>query len=304
MKVIDINIDKEQYLSGETVNGRLINLTDKEIRLKNFEFKVIGEEKTLIPFGRQSFSSANIFFEQDLSSFLSLEQGSTYQNKILYIPKGIKQIPFKFTIPKDVLQSYAGKKAFINYVIYAEEHKTRFLPHINEKLYFKVIDSKKAKLTSNNKFVIDTKDFKDISLKIETEGNEFYAGNTLRGRLIIDNHAKKKINGAHIIIKGFEYAIGEEDSEIEIETGFGLNFTIPRKNKKTDKKKEIITKIEEHKAHVKLIEGDNVPFEIGLPEKIKRSYVGKISKYYWIMETKIDISWLKNFHAETLVNIV
>ena len=52
MKIININTDKEQYLSGETVNDIVNTLTNKEIRVKNSKFQSEQREENAISIWR------------------------------------------------------------------------------------------------------------------------------------------------------------------------------------------------------------------------------------------------------------
>ena len=45
---------------------------------------------------------------------------------------------------------------------------------------------------------------------------------------------------------------------------------------------------------------NTITFEIQIPQNAKRSYNGKWSEYYWILETKIDISGGSDIHANRL----
>lgn len=51
-------------------------------------------------------------------------------------------------------------------------------------------------------------------------------------------------------------------------------------------------------------EGVSVPFEIYLPTLLKKSYVGNFSKYFWILDTKLDVSKGRDFHAKTEIEVI
>ena len=92
--------------------------------------------------------------------------------------------------------------------------------------------------------------------------------------------------------------------QIEIDPGFGISFGYNRKNKKGKKKKEMTTKTQEYKIDIEWNKGDSMPFELSLPTEIKKSYTGKFSKYFWILEAKLDIAWSKDLHVETDIEII
>jgi len=42
-----------------------------------------------------------------------------------------------------------------------------------------------------------------------------------------------------------------------------------------------------------------IPFEVEVPRNAKRSYLSKFSEYYWLLETKIDISGRSDIYMLT-----
>jgi hypothetical protein len=49
---------------------------------------------------------------------------------------------------------------------------------------------------------------------------------------------------------------------------------------------------------------DTITFEVEVPRNTKRSYLGKFSEYYWILETKIDISGGSDIHANRIIQVI
>jgi hypothetical protein len=47
MKTMNIKLDKEQYLAGETVKGTINILANKDIRLQNFKLQCMERRKRL-----------------------------------------------------------------------------------------------------------------------------------------------------------------------------------------------------------------------------------------------------------------
>jgi len=66
--------------------------------------------------------------------------------------------------------------------------------------------------------------------------------------------------------------------------------------------------LENIKKEIKYDEEDNkdsiITFEIQIPQNAKRSYSGKYSEYYWILETKIDISGKPDIHANRIIQVI
>ena len=53
--------------------------------------------------------------------------------------------------------------------------------------------------------------------------------------------------------------------------------------------------------------GDNssiIPFETHVPKDIRRSYLGKYSDYYWLLEAKVDIPWSDDLYDRAIIQIV
>jgi hypothetical protein len=49
---------------------------------------------------------------------------------------------------------------------------------------------------------------------------------------------------------------------------------------------------------------DMIAFGIQIPKKAKRSYSAKHSEYYWILETKVDMSSGPEVHAKRVIQVV
>jgi hypothetical protein len=48
---------------------------------------------------------------------------------------------------------------------------------------------------------------------------------------------------------------------------------------------------------------DTIAFGIQIPKKAKRSYGTKHSKYYWLLETKVDLSDSPDIHAKRVIQV-
>jgi len=301
MTKIIIKLNKEVYSPGEKVNGALEILSNGSLKAKNFKLLVSGVENTDIHKG-ENYSSSNIFFQQDLSHFLDTTNGSHYHNGTWELENGVKVIPFQFAIPPDALESYEGKYAKILYTINAKQAKNYFHMNINETLSFMIENVENSERSIPMRTVVSEAQNKNgISFKVEIEKDTFSPGGTIRGKLVINNTSKKKINGATLFLRGKEYAIGQEDVSAEIDFN-GLSFKLPIK-RKGKKSKEMVTVSECAKSYVELNDLDTVPFEIQIPEDVIRSYNGKVSNYSWILATKLDVHWDKDLHAESMIHI-
>jgi len=46
---------------------------------------------------------------------------------------------------------------------------------------------------------------------------------------------------------------------------------------------------------------DMIPFEMEVPHDAKRSYSGRFSEYYWILESKVDVSGKSDLRANRII---
>jgi hypothetical protein len=122
-----------------------------------------------------------------------------------------------------------------------------------------------------------------IRLNLEEDNNTFSPGETIRGKITIENFKKLKIRKIQTILGAIEFAQAQ------------------RKKKRT----EIFPKYEQQT--IKWNEGNNsgvVPFEVHIPKEIRRSYLGKYSEYYCLLEAKVDIPWSDDLYDRAIIQIV
>ena len=48
---------------------------------------------------------------------------------------------------------------------------------------------------------------------------------------------------------------------------------------------------------------DTIAFGIQIPKKANRSYGAKHSEYYWLLETKVDLSDSPDIHAKRVIQV-
>jgi hypothetical protein len=302
-KLFSIKLAKKTYVIGEKVKGVLEFHGKKDTKVPDFSFSVCGEEATKITIGNQTFSASNTIFYEDLSHSLSSTPGCSYENKVILISKEINEIPFEFSVPKDALESYQGKYANISYVVSAKQDKSRLFQRINEKAFFGV-----GKISQRNELpqrrIVKKEADNGIVLYLEVQTDSLFPGETLNGSLSVNNPNMKKIKSAEIVLKGIEFSIGQEDQEIEIDTGFGISFSRKLKNKKGEEKKEKRTELDKFRIALDWNSSDSVPFEFDLPADLKRSYMGMYSNYSWLLEGIVNIAWSRDPHVEIPIQII
>ena len=288
MTNIAIRLDKEDYFTGEKVKGTL-DIPSKSTKFKNFVLFAYGEEQTQIyqvdsPYtssgaaGGIKFSSRNIFINQDLSGYL-LSGGGSLHDQTLEMPDGLNEIQFEYIIPRDAIESYNGKHASISYGITAKAER-KWLPDINVKTPFHV--RKESKRDDHNKRFIKEGNSNGVYLKIDLEKNVLTPGEIVGGQLTIENPKGHRIRGIKMSLIGSERATAEYKVHL---------------SKRVDHI-ERITPMEKYHMDVAWKDGTNVPFKIDFPKGMKKSYRGKYSEYFWILDTELNAMFARNFHLK------
>ena len=300
MVAIDISLERNEYAAGETVKGTLTISEDKDFRVQSFELSVTGEERIEISEG-ESFESrrttsqeSNVFFSKDLSQFLNSIGTKTVgddNDNMLQVPGGITKVPFEFTIPDDALESYEGKYAMTIYKIEAAVNMPRRLD-IGKSLSFTVFNQKRKNMKFDRAIIEEIKEKTNSGIRLELEGgddknNTFSPGEIIRGKIIIeDSKLSPKIRKAELILGAIEFVQSQGKKK---RTEIFPNY-----------KEKIKGKIEWNKDD----NSSNIQFETHIPKDIRRSYLGKYSEYYWLLEAKVDIPWSDDLSARTIIQIV
>jgi hypothetical protein len=293
-----ISLERNQYAVGETAKGTLIISADKDIKLRGFKFYVCGLENTDITLVKQytsqippiprRYRESDAFFYEDLSSFILKSIGNDVvkldnDGTTLKIQQGAWKVPFEFSIPKYAYVSYNGKNVSIIYGLIVRADKA-WRKDVNTEVSFTVFNP--------NRLPIDDKmkDWWGTDIKIEKQGinarfyledskNIFSPGDTIKGKLTIENSSEKRINNAKIILSGMENVSASDSSKTST--------------------------IEEYEQKVDFKVGDSsVPFEIQIPKEVNRSYRAVYSKYYWEIALKLDVKGSSDLHTWTNIQIV
>jgi hypothetical protein len=229
----NINLEKESYSPGDIVKGTLVLVGDEGFKAKGLKLEVYGEEKTKVhTYPRDSttykyaekvdkiplignreteetVSSSDTFYYEDLSSFLKstetnlLSSSSSDETIKITTAETRKEITFQFTIPGNVLESYAGKNVWIDYKIKAvanrswkqdiTEQRSFIVLSPNKKpighsSHFKLdLDKLQEKRSNNNTKTLETEEdkAKDDIAKLEVDSHIFSPGDIIKGKLYL-----------------------------------------------------------------------------------------------------------------------
>src|SRR5215212_169932 len=303
MVAIDIRLERNDYAVGGTVKGTLIISEDKDFKVQGFEFSVSGAERiemnpvesygpstdyNILPIATRTrtYDESNIFFSKDLSHFLN-SIGTKVDDDMLEVAAGAQKVPFEFAIPDDALESYEGKYASIIYKIEAAVNMPTRLD-ISKTLSFNVFNQKGKHMKFDRAIREEITEKTNSGIRLELEGNKntFSPGEIIRGKIIIeDSKISPKIRKAELVLGAIEF--------------------VQAKGKK--KRTDILNYKEKIKGKIEWNKDDNtsnIQFETHIPKDIKRSYLGKYSEYYWLLEAKVDIPWSDDLFVRTIIQIV
>jgi Arrestin (or S-antigen), N-terminal domain len=296
---IDISLERNEYTVGETAKGTLTISEDKDFKVEGLELSVSGEERIIEISEGQSFENrritaqeSNVFFSKDLSHFLSsigteIEDDGDKNDNILKVAGGITKVPFEFSIPDDALESYEDKYARTLYKIEAAVNMPRRLD-IDRSLFFTVFNQKRKHMKFDSAITEEIKEKTNSGIRLELEGdkNTFSPGEIIRGKITIeDSKLSPKIRKVDLILGAVEFVQAQG------------------KKKRTEIFPNYKERIEWNKASDSSSSAV-VPFKMHIPKDIKRSYLGKYSEYYWLIEAKVDIPWSDDLYGRTIIQIV
>jgi hypothetical protein len=143
---------------------------------------------------------------------------------------------------------------------------------------------------------------KTSTIRLELYKKIFSRGEKIRGKVVLMNITQpEKIREVKITLIGMEYATVDTESPanralIAAYTAGSMNWG--QENKMEEYTKEI--EIPKGQAADIII----VPLEFQIPKQVKRSYKGKYSKFYWLIDAKIDMKGMKDPHAHEEITII
>jgi hypothetical protein len=299
MADFDLSLERNQYAAGETAKGALVISAEKDFKVRGFEFSVSGEERVEIKLEDSTYKESNIFFSKDLSHFLNSigTKVGDDDSIMLEVAGGNWKVPFEFTIPVYALESYEGVYVKIIYKIKAAVNRA-WREDVDANLSFTVFNHKTQYMKFERAIteeIIEKRESEEIIEKRESpvrleleeeeedDNNTFSPGETIRGKITIENSKTLNIRKIEVILGAIEFVQAQ-----------GVK-------KRTEIHPKYKEKIEWNEA------GDNtstVPFEMHIPKEIKRSYLGECSEYYWLLEAKLDIPWSDDLYYRAIIQIV
>lgn len=299
---IHLTLDRNEYAAGETAKGMLVISAEKDFKVRGFEFSVSGEERVEIKLEDSTYKESSIFFSKDLSHSLNSLGTKVVRDDgndiVLEVAGGNCKVPFEFTIPVYALESYEGEYAKIVYKIKAAVNRV-WREDVDANLSFIVFNRKRQYMKFERAIteeIIEKRESEEIiekrespiRLELEEEDNDddnntFSPGETIRGKITIENSKKLNIRKIEVILGAIEFVQAQ-----------GVK-------KRTEIHPKYKEKIEWNEVD------DNssvVPFQMHIPKEIRRSYLGEYSEYYCLLEAKVDIPWSDDLYDRAIIQIV
>lgn len=323
--ILDIRLTNEQYSVGDIVNGTFIITGNKPFKAKGFRLEAFGEERTRVREGVGSYKRKRMihsheqFFFDDLSSFLKLiDTDLMSSNGSINVVKGVRRdIPFQFTIPKDALESYNGKKVSISYKIKGVADRS-FLSDITCEKVFVVSSHKFSNIESSPRSFKDSlptstsekselEDYEHSVINISLDSKVFHPGDILGGKIRLKNKGGKDANNMY-----YEGISPADLRNIEVRlfavehattAGYKDESRFLSRFKEEVKFEKYMKKIDPKASKEYNTSESIIPFDIQIPKDAKHSYRGKISSYYWVVDTKLDMPVRKDIHINSMIEI-
>jgi hypothetical protein len=291
-------LEKNTYDAGETVKGTLIIKANSSLKVQKFTFSVCGKERYLEEtkknrrgivrgLGRGTETEKyDIFFFKDLSSFIESTSSLLHIEDKMEIPLGSTAIPFHFSIPPDALESYRGKHARIKYEVEVHVSMGRW-KRDSRTLTFEVTNPSMTYTFGDALYFGKEREKKGsqpyMRLELETKNDrgaipKFSPGEIIKGLLIIENGGLRRIKKTMIQLFGVEHT-------------------------KWRRSRIICETIKEEIRYDHNKDMDTIAFGIQIPKKAKRNYSAKHSEYYWLLETKVDLSDSPDIHAKRVIQV-
>jgi hypothetical protein len=286
-----IKLDKNTYEAGEIANGTLHTDADKSVKVRKLNVTVSGKERYEAGMsGEYGHSSEkyDIFFFEDLSSHLeptfSISQDD--DNKIK-IPQGSCAIPFYFSIPLNTLESYQGKHARIVYEVEVVADMGRWKGDYHHALPFVVINPKMDYRIGDKYYLGEEQEKKEgqpfLNVILEPKDSteelpKFSPGEIMKGRLKIENIEVARVRKAIFELHSIEYA----------------RWGLPR---------TVFDNIKKQVTYDQSKDRGILSFEIQLPQNAKRSFNANHSEFYWLLESKLDISGSSDIYVNKVIQV-
>ena len=210
-------------------------------------------------------SESNVFLKRTID--LPVQSlGTPTSGGYVTIGIGTKEVPFEFVLDGtgQMLESYSGVNASVEYRLKGiVDKKPFFAIDAYEEVNFIVQNDQGTNQNASN--ISEKAKNEYLSMELTAEKDIFKIGESIAGKLTLDNPSRIDIRSVEVAIRGIEKATAEK---LQVEN------------------------ITEHKVQIagNWNSGDSRSFDLKIPSEAKRSYLGKLSKYSWEIAASVTMS--------------
>jgi hypothetical protein len=185
------------------------------------------------------------------------------------------------------LESYQGKDARIFYEVEVHADMGRWKRDYHRTPPFVVTNTKMDYRIGDRYYLDKEQEKKDglpnLDMELETKDStmelpKFSPGETIKGRLKMENIEQTRVSKAIIELHSIEYARWGRPS--------------PR---------TVFDSIKKQVTYDHIKDKDMIAFEIQLLQNAKRSFNANHSEYYWFLEAKVDIDAKRDFRINRVI---
>ena len=283
MRKISVDTEREAYLPGDAVRGKVRLSTDQPLRARAILLDVLGKEETRVTVqrGKSSYTyvSTNIIIRgEDLLLKPSVDE-------VLELQPGDYEFPFEFYVPANALPSYAGRCAKVSYNLTARVDVPLWLDVKDEREIF-VFRSRDALEKLAQPAFFQSENYEPLTgekpaFRVNLPRKGFVAGEFIEGTVTIRSKSSARVRKVRVVLKSQEHAVAQ---------GYPSTQT-PR----------------EHKWDIPaddIAEGVPKPFTLPIPADAPSSYEGTYSSYRWALEFDLDLAFAFDINALFPVEIL
>lgn len=297
MTKVELKLDKPSYTIGEKVTGTF-TLThgdgwfDKPVDVKvslwgdGIESTKVLEKKLVTVPANTDVNQDGVVNADDTiqkTEIVEHAQSNNFWHKVIDLPLkslgtptsdgyitidiGTKQVPFTFELQGSgqMIESYGGTSAFIYYELNAiVDKKPFFAIDTHGGISFTVVDPPRTIQNPNSIFEKSHNEY--LTLELNAERDKFTVGESIKGKITLDNPSRVDIASVELGIRGIENASADN---LHVE-----NISYDYKQKVSGDWNS----------------GDSRTVAFEIPGQAKRSYLGMLSKYSWEIAVIVTMS--------------
>jgi len=225
MSKLELVLSQESYKPGDKVEGNILLSIDKETKVRDIVIEVYGEEYTHITRTHGSGKNKRTVTHTEHVEIIDESQSllgqfdKTFQldpyakGKNTILPVGQHCFKFSFQLPNDAAPTYDGSNAEVSYEIYAKADRPwRFDLKAEDNI--RVIPAD-AKETTTQSTTLEEKSggkimpqalSPDIKMSVQLNKTAYKRGETIEGKLIVNNNSGKSIRNILLSLYANEHA--------------------------------------------------------------------------------------------------